>query len=469
MLTSMLFGFVSAASGAYAQEAAQTRQGGAEPVARKPAETAAYEQLLDKAETLVKNGNPAYAYMLLEPLEFEHSGEPRFDYLIGIAALDSGKPDRATLALERALAVDPDFAAARLDIARAYYQLGDLLRAKTEFTAVLKQNPSSAARANIERYLDAIAGQEGGKKLHFTGYAAGTAGHDNNVNNSTSQSQIFVDYYATSYPLDPASVKTPDSYYGLAAGGEATYRLNANWGLYAGAELRRRVNNTQQNFDSLSLDARSGVWFDAKTDHLRIGVLGGRYNLGSSHYSDTTGVNAGWSHVFSPSDQLKVFGQYAKYRFVDVVMQVNDYDQRAAGVGWLHVLADGRSTLFGSLYQGTEKDVSTIVTQATPTGGRADGDKRFSGSRFGGQAAVFENTTLFANAGIQFGDYDKENIYFQRLRKDRLFDLTAGADWHWEKLWTLRPQLNYSKNDSNIAIYAYDRTDVSLTIRRDFR
>lgn len=470
MLASMFFGFLSAASGAYAQETAQkTRQAGAEPVAQKPTETAAYEKLLDRAEALVKNGNPADAYILLEPLDFEHSGEPRFDYLIGIAALDSGKPDKATLALERALAVNPDFAAARLDIARAYYQLGDLLRAQTEFATVLKQNPSAAARANIEKYLEAIAEQEGGKKLHFTGYVEGAVGHDNNVNNSTSQSQIFVDYYATNYPLDPASVKTSDNYYGVTMGGEITYGLNTNWGLYAGADLRQRVNSTQQNFDSLSMDAQSGVRFDAKVDHLRIGVLGGRYNLGSSHYSDTAGVNAEWSHVFSPSNQLKVFGQYAKYRFVDVVMQVNDYDQRAVGAGWLHVLADGKSTLFGSLYQGTEKEVSMIITQATPTGGRANGDKRFSGSRVGGQTTVFENTTLFANAGIQFGDYNKENIYFQRLRKDRLFDLTAGANWHWEKLWTLRPQLNYSKNDSNIAIYGYDRTDVSLTIRRDFR
>jgi hypothetical protein len=40
-----------------------------------------------------------------------------FDYLLGIAALDSGKPDRATIAFERVLAVNPNFAGARLDLA----------------------------------------------------------------------------------------------------------------------------------------------------------------------------------------------------------------------------------------------------------------------------------------------------------------------------------------------------------------
>jgi hypothetical protein len=44
-----------------------------------------------------------------------------------------------------------------------------------------------------------------------------------------------------------------------------------------------------------------------------------------------------------------------------------------------------------------------------------------------------------------------------------------GANWHWDKNWTLRPQLNYWKNSSDIVIDSYNRMDVSLNIRRDFR
>jgi len=55
-----------------------------------------------------------------------------------------------------------------------------------------------------------------------------------------------------------------------------------------------------------------------------------------------------------------------------------------------------------------------------------------------------------------------------RKRNDRQYDMAVGANWHLDKSWTLRPQLTYMKNDSNIVIYGYDRMDVSLTIRRDF-
>jgi len=44
-----------------------------------------------------------------------------------------------------------------------------------------------------------------------------------------------------------------------------------------------------------------------------------------------------------------------------------------------------------------------------------------------------------------------------------------GANWYRDKLWTVRPQLTHFRNLSNVANYAYDRTDVSLTIRRNFK
>src|SRR5450759_92543 len=166
----VLPGLMLAANGVYAQEAGQNARQRAEPEIKKPVEIDASEKPLRDAEALMKAGKPAEAYILLEPLEFDRSGEVRFDYLIGIAALDSGKPDKATLAFERVLAVDPNFAGARLDMARAYYQLGDLPRAKTEFETVAKQNPSEAARVTIQKYLDNIAGQEAWKQTRISGY-----------------------------------------------------------------------------------------------------------------------------------------------------------------------------------------------------------------------------------------------------------------------------------------------------------
>lgn len=124
--------------------------------ARQGAAMAAEEKILLEAEALLKNGRPAEGYALLLPLEKERAGEARFDYLLGIAALDSNRPDKAVPVLRRALAANPGFTGARLEMARAYYQLDDLPNARAEFEAGMAQNPSEAVRVTIRKYLEII-------------------------------------------------------------------------------------------------------------------------------------------------------------------------------------------------------------------------------------------------------------------------------------------------------------------------
>lgn len=135
---------------------------------------------LKRADELVKSGRAAEAYDLLAPFEDRLSGNVEYDYLLGIAALDSNKSDRATLAFERLLAVNPNFAGARLDMARAYFQLGDISRAKAEFDAVLSQDPPAQAREIIARYTAAIEAAEKAKLRTIRFYAEYTLGRDNN-------------------------------------------------------------------------------------------------------------------------------------------------------------------------------------------------------------------------------------------------------------------------------------------------
>jgi len=413
---------------------------------------------LERADALMKQGKAAEAYSLLEPFEFEQSGDIKFDYLLGIAALDSGKPDKATIAFERVLAVDPNFAGARIDMGRAYYQLGDFTRAKAEFETVLKQNPPAAARKTIDDYLAAIDKQESDKKTKATGYVEGTWGHDSNVNFATSQTQIAVPALGNLiFTLNPASVKTPDSYFGLAFGGELNHQIKPGLGVYAGADMRTRSNNTQDQFDSTSLDARAGLALGQGANVVRLGVFGGKYELDGKNNRDTDGVNAEWRHVINPANLLSVFGQHARYRF-EPTISVNDFDQSTYGVNWLQIFNEGKGLVALTALTGDER---------APL--RADGGKRFNGLRLGGQIQLNEKTELFAGLGAQFSKFDLANASFNATRDDKQVDANLGLNWHYDKAWTLRPQISYLRNNSNIVIYQHDRTDVSITIRRDFK
>ena len=126
---------------------------------------AAQDATLVQAKQLMDKRDAAGAYKLLKPLEDERAGQPDFDYLLGIAALDVGRNTEAVFALERVLAVNPDHVQARAEIARAYSQLGEMETARREFETLRKQPMPPEAAATIQKYIDAIE-QATGRRAH---------------------------------------------------------------------------------------------------------------------------------------------------------------------------------------------------------------------------------------------------------------------------------------------------------------
>ena len=101
------------------------------------------------------------------------------------------------------------------------------------------------------------------------------------------------------------------------------------------------------------------------------------------------------------------------------------------------------------------------------TSGRVDGDKPFVGMRVMLQRAFADTVGGFLLAGAQYGEYAEVNPLFGAKREDTLYDVTLGLSWGFAKGWTLRPQVLYMKNRSNLPLFEYDRTDVSLNLRLD--
>lgn len=456
----------------------------AEAEARRLAEIEAREKPLREADELIKGGKPAEAYALLEPLEFERSGEVRFDYLLGIAALDSGQPDKATLAFERVLAVDPNFAGARLDMARAYYQLGDLPRARTEFETVMGQNPPAAAKATIQKYLEAIAAYEEAKQTHMSGYIEGVVGNDSNVNTGTGSSiavsslspglaALITGITGDPDPQIPPSQRR-DNYLGINAGGEISRSLGANWLVYGGADARHHGNMVETPYDTSSVEARAGVMYAQEQNAYKLTFTGGQAYTANSMRRDSLGANVEWQHSFSPANQMNTFVQYGRNRAAGSPPTAPGSDARTtgntdlilAGAGWVHIMAEGKQAVFASAYTGKELDVVPANVVQPP-----DGKRRFDGLRVGGQVAFFEQVDGYASLGWQHAVYSKPNAFIANNgnRDEYQYDLTVGANWRLDKQWSVKPQVWLSKKSSNLAIYSYDRTDISLTVRRDFK
>lgn len=417
----------------------------------------AAEPDLEAAKALIQAGKYGEAYSLLEPFEFEKSGDLTFDYLLGTAALNSGNPSKATFIYERILAQEPNYVGVRLDMGRAYYEMGDYARAKVEFERVIVfGNLPPDIKSSADQYLAAIKQMEAGAKTVLTGYVEGSFGHDNNVSSSPSQTPIFLPGVPMYYDMPASSLKTPDKYWGLAAGMELNHQLSDQVSVYFGADASGRGYSAQTTANTATVSGRFGMNISQGSWVFRGGLNGASNQQHGVHYYDYDGANLEARYQLNPTHQLNASAQIMRLGFVDTALQAQNYAQSSLSVGWMYVYSGATALTLNA----------TVGSEQAPNG-RTDGGKRFKGLRAGWQT-TFATVGVFLSAGAQRSQYDTQNPMFLANRDDKFYDLTAGLAWGFASNWSLRPQVGYTRSKSNIGFNDYSRTDASLNLRRSF-
>ncbi len=102
---------------------------------------AAFEESRRRAHAALRAGRAATAERWLRALEAQFPGEVNCQWLLGVALLEQDKIAESIATLERVLTRVPDFAHARVDLARAYRRAGRAAQAREEVRRVLDKVP----------------------------------------------------------------------------------------------------------------------------------------------------------------------------------------------------------------------------------------------------------------------------------------------------------------------------------------
>ena len=149
------------------------------------------------ARALIEAGQFEKALHILHNLSPKHSGTIEIDFLIGLAATRlSQKPTidattesalltKAIAAFNRILDERPGLVRVRLELARAYFLLGNDGKSRQHFERVLAGNPSEVVAFNIQRHLDTMW-----KRRAWQGYFSISLAADSNINQASSDSVI---------------------------------------------------------------------------------------------------------------------------------------------------------------------------------------------------------------------------------------------------------------------------------------
>lgn len=416
--------------------------------------SAEQDALVREALALHAAGRSEDAYRLLAPQAAARVGDPDFDYALALAAIDSGRPGEAIVALQRVLAVQPDNAPARAELARAYAMTGDIDTAKAQFDTVL-QDPSLPDPVRqrftgiVRQYDTQIRG--GGSDL--SGFVDLSGGFDSNVNSATELTSIVIPLFAGLGPgtLGGGARAMEDEFFDLQGGLSGVTALNRQDRLFASALGGWRNNLDGDAFDQQSLTGTAGYAHSfASRDVLSISLQGQQFWLGNASYRQGVGAIVQYTHLMG-GNALSVSGQY--YRFNYDTDPLRDADRYAAALSYA-----ARHWVL-SLNAGKEDTR------------RAAGDANsnlFAGANFGFEAPVTRGVALVGGLAFDLRRHDRQDLLFLTKRQDERVDASLGLKVLILQNLYLRPRVTYTRNWSNIGLYDFDRWTVGLGARVEF-
>lgn len=417
--------------------------------------------LLQQAEQLINEDKAEEAYELLFAEYETNAGSVQFDLLLGIAALNAGHPTQSVFAFERVLAVDPGNARARAELARAYFEMGENEAAQAEFREVKDKSLPDDIANSIEKYLGAIDARLASRRTRIDVYIDGTLGYDSNVNSATDTSLIAIPAFGNlQFNLDDSGRELDSGFFSVAAGTlfSTPFMEREDLRLFGGIHLNERITFTESDFRTRTLDGQLGLRYTRGKNAFLASLSGQKYWLGGDDNRNLGGVNLQWLHAASERTQYSLFGTFNAQRFPG--QKVRNVNQYTGGAGIVHTLTGkGEPVIFASLSGGTDEELR---------GSRPDIGRKFVNLRVGGQYSLNETLILHGSVSYQYSDYGADDPLFLTERSDDFVLLRTGLIYKLADGWTVRPEIQYSNNSSNIVINDFDRWQTFVTVRNQF-
>ena len=410
------------------------------------ADSSEARSLYADAESLLADGRAHNAYELLRSYESEFAGNPYFDYLLGVASLDSGRTSEAILNLQRAAAGAPNFSGARLELARAYFEAGEYGDAQQMFAALVNENPPAAVREVIDGYLNAIDSRPTVPPSRFLPYGELLTGHDSNANGSTDNQQFL------GFSLSPNNVETESSFGEIGAGFNWSIPSSATAAWYVNARASYRHNPDASFVDPSVLSGLTGYTWRRGAFFGHVGV-DGYWALRDGEFNEAYGgldvllgrrVSSRWDLTLGLRGGAMRFDDIIEVLDVDRVLYALGASFRISSLSALSIEAVGG--------QDSEKQVGSPYGNSK-TGGRLS------------LTVPLGRSYLFASVGSLTSDYD--GLFFGLPREDT--QVTSILQIEFRDFLTeglsLIPRVRFVDNDSDVSLYKYDRTEYGLMIR----
>ena len=420
-----------------------------------PEAISSLDQKLAKALVDYYDGKYASALpIFLEVAEKIETMDLRF--WIGVSAMHMGKTDLAIEKFQRMLAVDPELHRIRLELASTYFRakryddaLKELERVKTAVPP-----PPPAVMENIERLLAAI--DERTRQFFWNARVFQGILFDDNVSAGPGERELAV--VGGNLTLDDASIKFADEASVTDLVGSVIYDFGERGGLMWNLEssLYNRAYFSASQFNFFLVDVNTGPWWAHQRGILKVPVGYSYLEYGSDRLSQIFHVFPSYEFRLAPNISLK--GSYSFSNTNYYAASNSDLDNTRQ-----------RFELIPTFYL---KNRNHIVTAAAAYEASDADSERFSYD--GPILSASYSTRLPFGTEVYLGyewykrDYDDKPLLFDVIREDKQNRILVSLTQPFLDYFFAAFSFEYIDNDSNAALYKYDRKTYLINIGARF-
>lgn len=422
------------------------------------------ESPIPEMDNLISAGQYQEAFARGEANLAEWEGDPQFDFLYGLAGLESGNPNEAVFALERVAATSRDGVLrerARLELARAYFVTNNLTAAENLFNVVLANNPPANVRQNIEAFLQLIEARRNSQEPTLSWTIASAIGSDGNINSATSNGLIDTPLVGE-IELNPDGQQIEDQYSNTTLSMAYVYPFTRDQSLNFNLNLVHLDNFDTDQFDIDNLRGTVAYAWGNETDRFRHGLVASKVNLDGSSFQKSLGLNSSWQRNWGGGWYNSLSASYSQIRYDtggNASNALRDVNQFLLTAGVTRI--NGAFTHTANIYRADE-------SPEYPNGGKHNG-RDYIGAAYSLLYRLNARHTPYLRASIQDVEHDSNHpVFFNTVRQDDTQSLTFGWFWQLQRNLMITGEAAYTDNTSNISLFDYTRFKYQAGFRYQF-
>lgn len=411
---------------------------------------------IDKLKKEINEKDFQNAWNTAQRLKDEYLGETSFDFLYGVAALANNQAEYAVFAFERVTTNQPNWLDAQYLLAKANYQIANYQGA-IDTSQQLLNNPKASVKLkeSANSLLNLSQSKLNKQSFHLSQRVSLNVGHDSNINAGTTEDNIFIPLTGATFPLNNDSKKNSDNYAAL------TYRASGSKKFSQVSQINFSGKGTTHNFQNESQYNRMFADLNFQYQHtfgfgrLSVGLKFTPLWLDDDLYRTKTMLTTNIEKQLSPK-WLIAAG-------VDVGQTKNKNSES--------LNTDNISTNLAAHYFSNNLKHSFALSYADE---KSDENiYHYNSQKI--TTVSYSNLWLINNAWLassmvafQQKKYQDLHPFFLEQRDDDMWLASINLQYTQSKRWSYNLNINAQDKDSNLALFSYQRSDISVTANMNF-